>query len=147
MVGDLFSIPLQDEIADEVWLLNVFGSSVEDEPITLPNGALWHTLGFSLYFTELARILKPNANLIIGEWYPPREKKVDWLMESDYKSFGLSRHVYTERAFEQFASDYGIRFVLPISVSVTTPFFIVLTKTAPLPTSQVLRTQPARFIR
>jgi hypothetical protein len=55
--GDLRDIPLPEESADQVWLMNVFGG-FQNTPKKLPDGTLQYTLGLGGVFEELTRIVK-----------------------------------------------------------------------------------------
>lgn len=130
LVGDLGAIPLQDNTADEVWIVNVLGGTLVNKPIVLPNNTKKYELGWGRYFTELSRILKPNGELFIGEW-APRIRDTKWLMDENYNDFGLSKHNYEGRALEDFTGQYGISLdVISGWDRRNPPFFIALTKSA-----------------
>lgn len=126
VVGDLGKIPLKDNTADELWLLNVFSGRLVSNPTRLPDGKSITVLGIRRFFEEMVRVLKPNGTIIIGEW-APRIGKIDWIREADYEQYGLSKLVYEGETLQDFANLQGI----PIDIirDDTPPFFVVLSKT------------------
>jgi len=126
VVGDLGKIPLQDNTADELWLLNVFSGRLVNSPTRLPDGTSRTILGVTRFFEEMVRVLKPNGTIIIGEW-APRIGKIDWIHEANYEQYGLTKQVYEGETLQDFASLHGIRY--GIIREDTPPFFVVLSKT------------------
>lgn len=126
VVGDLGKIPLRDNTADELWLLNVFSGRLVNSPTRLPDGTSITALGTRKFFEEMVRVLKPNGTIIIGEW-APRIDKIDWIREANYEQYGLTKQAYEGETVQDFASLHGIRF--GIIRKDTPPFFVVLSKT------------------
>ena len=87
--GDIRDIPLPDESADQVWLMNVFGG-FQNRPKKLPDGTLQYTIGLGWVFEELARIVRRNGVIYIGEIYPPCGN-VSWLADEDFSDYGLEK--------------------------------------------------------
>lgn len=127
VVGDLGKIPLKANTADELWLLNVFSGRLINNPTILPDGRSITVLSVRRFFEEMVRVLKPNGNIIIGEW-APRIGKIDWIKDYDYEQYGLSKQVYERETLQDFANLQGIRF--GIIRNDTPPFFVVLSKTS-----------------
>ena len=92
IVGDLRALPLKDGVADQIWLMNVFGG-LENRAKKLPDGTLRWEMGISGVFHELARVMKQKGKIYIGELYHP-SGKIDWLTDEDYSIFGLEKKVY-----------------------------------------------------
>ena len=90
--GDLKDIPLPEESADQVWLMNVFGG-FQNTPKKLPDGTLQYTLGLGGVFEELARIVRRNGVIYVGEIYPPCGN-VSWLADEDYSEYGLGKKAH-----------------------------------------------------
>jgi len=90
--GDMRNLPLPSNFADQIWLMNVFGDFRNNLKV-LPNGSLQYSLDIDDVFQELARVVKKNGTIHIGEIYPPI-KEVSWLTDADYSDFGLEKKVY-----------------------------------------------------
>lgn len=74
VVGNLTNLPVMDSSADEVWLMNVFGTIAT-------------SIDANSYFNELARIIKPNGSIYVGELFTPAK----WVTQIDFSNFGLER--------------------------------------------------------
>lgn len=118
--GDLSAIPLPSTIADEVWLINVFGRMDDYDP-ELPQ-----------YCHELSRILKSEGKIIIGENNTPAH----WLRRINFSEFGLlcddfvSDDVVGYREFSKFTDRNKITrgFLSRCDRSSDVSFFMTLTK-------------------
>ncbi len=126
-LGDMGKIPLMDNIADEIWVLNVFGGDFVNIPEKMPDGSIAYTLGVGRHFREMTRILKPGGKIYIGEWRP-RISDSSWMKNDDYSEYGLSKKVYEGEALQEFVEQHGFRF--GHIWKDTPPFFIELTKSA-----------------
>lgn len=125
VLGDLRKIPLLDFVADEIWLMNVFGGDFTNSPERLSDGSLRYTLGISKYFQGMTRILKPGGTIYIGEWYP-RIHKVDWIKEADYEEYGLTKEVYEGENVKAFLKEHEMS-IEQIEEDIPS-LFVVLTK-------------------
>ncbi len=77
--GYVQEIPLPEEYADQIWIMNVFGRFKSDPSY---RGDI---------FKELTRILKRKGTIHIGELYGPNQS---YLIERDYSELGLEKRVY-----------------------------------------------------
>lgn len=118
VTGDIRNIPLCDSVADEIWLLNVLGGNLKG----------WMEPDFHIYLTEIGRILKPSGTIFIGELLH-RVREISWLMEEDYKPYGLVEQTYSGETLQTFVTQHGIR--SGIVLKDTLPFFIALTRITP----------------
>ena len=73
IVGDIKELPLKNNSADQIWLMNVF-SDFQHILKKQPDGSKGYTMGLDDVFKELARVVKPGGKIIIGEVYPPITK-------------------------------------------------------------------------
>jgi hypothetical protein len=90
--GSLKKIPLPENSADQVWLMNVFGG-FQNPPQRLPDGTLQYTLGLGGTFEELTRITRIRGEIYIGEIYPPIGN-VSWLADKDFSAYVLEKIAY-----------------------------------------------------
>jgi SAM-dependent methyltransferase len=128
--GDLRDIPLPEESADQVWLMNVFGG-FQNIPMKLSDGTLQYTLGPSGLFEELARIVRRNGVIYVGEIYPPMGD-VSWLADEDFSGYGLEKRAH--KSYDEvrpFMEKMGARTALVDSLKKDNKyllFFLELTK-------------------
>ena len=67
VVGDLIDLPFKNGSIDQAWLMNVFGAGDRRR-----RDADYHSYElWDLFFSELARVLKPGGSAIIGEYNTP----------------------------------------------------------------------------
>jgi len=133
-LGDLENLPLDNDSVDQMWLMNVFGG-LESPPKILPDGTRQWTLGVQGIFKELARVVKQNGKIYIGEIYPPKGE-VTGLIDKDYTKFGLEKETYkgpeeTESFLKKMGGNNAIIDHMKCDTNKFTPFFVVLTKIKP----------------
>lgn len=128
--GDVRDIPLSDEFADQVWLMNVFGG-FQSIPKKTSDGVITYPVGFWNAFPELARIVKSDGAIYIGEVYPPCGD-VSWLVDEDFSRFGLEKTAHKGYdAVMSFAKTMGAQRALVDSIDKTDKylqFFLELRK-------------------
>ncbi|MDO8486967.1 MAG: hypothetical protein Q7S45_01575 [Candidatus Curtissbacteria bacterium] len=96
-IGELGFLPLKSDVADEIWLMNVFGEIyIRDRgflnPYRLRDGRLVFCNSAKNYFHDLAKVLKPQGSIYIGELYSPPDPEC--LTSRDFAEFGLEKTVY-----------------------------------------------------
>ena len=121
VVGDLVDLPLQDGVAGEIWLINVFGR-LELAP----------NVNIDKCFQELARVTKAGGKVIIGE-FSPRSGALDEfeyrdLITNDYHKFGFEKTVFQGQNFQNFWRQNQIPMSVLETVKPENPFFLVLAK-------------------
>ncbi len=118
VTADASDLPLPNNIADEIWLLNVF-SYFNNETKTVEEGEL------KACISDCARVLKQRGSIFVGEWYTP--EKTEWITEVDFAENNLSKKIYRGSSLQNFMKDLGYQG--PASYTVTSsPFLIALTK-------------------
>ncbi|RJR31669.1 methyltransferase domain-containing protein [Candidatus Parcubacteria bacterium] len=127
VAGDLNKLPLKDKTANEIWALNVL-SGFKNIPEKMPDGTSVTTLGFSKIFKELARVIKDDGRIIIGEIYTP----VKGAKEVDLSKYGFDKQVFTGNELKEFLKENDISEEILSEHSECErwgePFFMVLTK-------------------
>jgi len=76
VIGDLKSLPIKSDSANEIWALNVFGK-LEREVNKKEK-----------YIQELTRVLKSGGRVIIGEYYGSAISTA-WLANFDFDEYGF----------------------------------------------------------
>ena len=133
IMGDLRDLPLKSGSVDQMWLMNIFGA-FHAKYKKLPDGGLVLDLGPDGIFEELARVLKKDGKIYIGEILPPvgRNREIVWLTNEDYSRFGLEKKVYKgDEEVKSFAGKIGGKHFITILLQDEhnhLPFFIELTK-------------------
>ncbi len=124
VLGDLIGLPFKKNSVNQVWLMNVFGGG--DRRNRPPE---WDKYSVrNKFLAELARVLKPGGQIIIGEDNTPAE----WLREMNFREFGLDEEIFTGTKIDEIIQKYGLssslsdRFDRPNTWG--EPFFTVLTK-------------------
>lgn len=132
VLGTLGNLPIKTEIADKVWVWNVFGDRLGDA-LSFPNrrrdGRSTIPSRGEKYFYDLARILKIGGRVIIAEDNTP----LSWLAEVDYGDFGLQKEVLEPGQFIKrysIESDFfqGLIWNAEVSRVFGPPVFLELTK-------------------
>lgn len=114
IAGDLRSLPLKDASADQVWLFNVFGESFGSDK----------RFFFEKQFKELARVIKEDGKIIIGETYTPAES----LISHDYSDLELQKEVLIGDKLREFLKEYDMEHVLKEGTQYSPQFFMILKK-------------------
>lgn len=71
VVGELNVLPLPDQCAEEVWVMNVFNDRENRQklaPIERTDGTVWNGELYTC-MQELVRITRPSGKIYIGEYY------------------------------------------------------------------------------
>jgi hypothetical protein len=123
-VGDMGKIPLENCSVDEIWVCNVFGENIMNSPGKMSDEI--YASEAKKYFREMTRILRTNGKIYIGEWYP-RITNPNWLKNSDYSGYGLTKIIYEDKNLQEFMNQHELRTIY--TYEDTPPFFIELTKT------------------
>lgn len=110
-VGTLGFLPLKPAIADEIWLINVFGQiCLQDsgflKPYRLIDGRHVFCNSARNYFQDLANALKPQGSVYIGELYTPPDPEC--LTDRDFAEFGLGKTVYIGMDQTEFVREQGL---------------------------------------
>ena len=95
ILGDLETLPVSSESADEVWVSNVFGLQAKPTNTT------------KNYFNELSRVLKPDGRIYIVGWYTPRDSA--WLQKEDMAQYNLqTEDIFDQEKLLEFIDRFGI---------------------------------------
>ncbi len=135
LVGDMAHLPLADESADEVWLINVFGN-LDIRPEVTADGTRTWRINMQQFYRELARVLKRQGEIIIGELGHPVGGigATDYLKNVDFEQFGLEKHLYIGENLVEACKKLGITEKLREIIKEgrhsdnLEPFFILLNK-------------------
>ncbi|OGD85447.1 hypothetical protein A3B51_02110 [Candidatus Curtissbacteria bacterium RIFCSPLOWO2_01_FULL_41_18] len=130
--GDFAHLPLKDESADQIWVMNVFGEHYAAFPavydplyshfqkrLILPGST-------AVFFLEMARVLKPSGRVFIGETYTPPPL----LPEIDFTPYGLSKEVLNGDLYDRFVEEHKLGKINDTMVhfSGKNAYFLILTK-------------------
>lgn len=123
ILGDFSRLPLKEDSADEIWIMNIFGGD-----LTRSDGSLdYYRVDMGRYFDELIRVLRPRGVIHIGELYTPI-RPVDWVVNTDYNSLGLEKGVYAGERTVEFLREHRMHPEGAIFGS-DSPFFVTLRRT------------------
>jgi len=86
--GMIQKLPLESDSADEIWVMDVFGSWYfkYDVKKTQDGFVCSREEDFHKAFHELARVLKPRGKIIIGELLTPHVQ----ILDEDFSHYGLT---------------------------------------------------------
>lgn len=104
--ADLKHLPLPDNFADEMWLMNVFGGLV-NKPKRLPSGGTVTHLGLGQFLDEVTRVVKPNGTVVIAEYY--KHNGGLWLTAKNYSDLLVRTASYAGNQLPDFFKAYGIK--------------------------------------
>jgi len=130
VIGDIRELPLADDSADQIWMMNVFGG-FENRPHH-KDGKSVYNLGLNDVFKEMARVIKTKGKIYIGETYAPMRGNLEWMADEDYSEFGLEKEAYKgAEAVRNFLEKKGLNELLLSNLKDTEefkPFFMILQK-------------------
>lgn len=128
VVGDMMHLPLKNSSANEIWALNVFGENVDyfyGQPTDTMSGKMF---SFNKSLEELARVIKSDGKIIIGETMTPAAK----LLNLDYAKFGFEKKVFMREKLEEFLKENGMPIAIATKLNMSRQgqpsFFLELTK-------------------
>lgn len=117
--ADAKAIPLVNDLADEIWISNIFSGSVRIKESE-----------FTQVFSEISRVLKPGGVANIIEYFYPFVELLDDY-KNRYKKFGFDAEVFRGGKSREFIEKYGITTYVSAFFEETShlqPFFMTLTK-------------------